>query len=189
MFAILILAYELIQIQGLPWYTQKYQLILTGLALLPGAVQMGAGTQYNTKLFTLLSGTGGKYTHQVGIGLLRSGIAAIITTQYIRRQGSHLLAATATLGGFILPRIVIEQVFMGRGHQGLNTVGRRGFAGTITTGKQIDPTKLHFGLRNVAPVDVNHFLQIHDLFSLFRTGEQGGFNGIMSLRFFVIRLR
>ena len=169
--AILILAHKLIQTQRLPWHTQKNQLILTRLALLTCAVQVSTHAQYHTELLPLFPGAGRKHRNQVRIRLLRPGITAIVTTQDIGSQRAHLLASPAPLSGFILARVIIEQVFMSRRHQGLNTVCRRRFTGAIATGKQINPAKFHLHLWNIAPVYVNHFFQIHDLVGLFLTGE------------------
>ena len=161
MFAVLVFAHQLIQTQLDAGQQDKQQFILTGLTLLAGGIQMGTHAHQRRKRIALLALAGLERGGQIAVGRIQAGETAVVATEHIGRQRAHLFATTTTLGGFILTRVVVEQVFVGGGHQGLDAVGGGGLARAVAAGKQIHRTEIQFQMGNVAPIHVQHFFQVH----------------------------
>ena len=141
----------------------KLQIILSRHRLTASTVNGGTDTDNGGKRFaaftsrTIRPDGRMKHRRQITHGTVRTGITAIITTQYVRRQRTDVFA-TATLGRFILAGVIVEQRIVCRRHNSLNRISGGGFTGTVTTGQQIDRTKFKFSGRDIAPVNVNKLL-------------------------------
>ncbi len=118
----------------------KLQIILTRHRLTAGTINGCTDTNNGGKRFTTFTGgtigTNGRMKNrsQITYGTVRAGIAAVVTTQHIRRQGTDVFT-TATLGRFVLTRVVMKQRIVGGGHNGLNRIGCGGFTGAVTAGE------------------------------------------------------
>src|SRR5690606_12051281 len=78
-------------------------------------------------------------------------------------EGTSLLAAPSALSGFFLPRVEGEQGVVGGGHDGLNGIRRRGLAGAVAPGEQVNGAELKLPVGDVAPVYVDEFFEEHGL--------------------------
>src|SRR5690606_28092419 len=90
-----------------------------------------------------------------------SCVGAVVATENIRCQRSHLLATSTALTGLILPRIKVKKIIVGGGHDGLYRIGSCGFSRTIAARKQIDWPELELTVGHIAPIDVDKFLKVH----------------------------
>src|SRR5690606_4651465 len=103
------------------------------------------------------------YGSDIGIGGVGTVIAAIVAAEHIGGEGTSLLAATSALSGFFLTGVGGEQGVVGGGHNGLEGVRRRGLAGAVAPGEQVDGAELEFPMGDVAPVYVDEFFEEHGL--------------------------
>src|SRR5690606_2068075 len=112
----------------------KLQVVLARHRRAAGAVDTGADADNGGKGFTAFALGGVKYRGQISNGTTRTGVAAVVTAQYIGSQRTYVFA-TATLGGFVLTGVVMKQRVVGSRHNGLNGVGGGGFARAVTAGQ------------------------------------------------------
>src|SRR5690606_8006448 len=152
---------EVAEGKRLPRHDEEEQFVLPRLLLVAGAVQVSANASDGAEDLAAFTLGGMKATSHVGLGRPRPRIAAVIATEHVGGEGTYLLSATTALGGFILPRVVVEEVFVGGGHQCLNCIGRCGLAGAVAAREKIDGAEVEFQLGNVAPVDEDSTLEIH----------------------------
>src|SRR5690606_34580564 len=114
------------------------------------------------------------YGSDIAIGGVGTGIAAIVAAEHIGGEGTSLLAAASALSGFFLPRVEGEQGVVGGGHNGLDGIRRRGLAGAVAPGEQVDGAELEFPMGYVAPVYVDEFFEEHVVSSWFENSSVSG---------------
>ncbi len=163
--AVILLAQKVRQREHLAGNDHQQQFVLPRLAAAAGGVEMGAYADYRGKGFGGLATGRVEHPGDVAVGIPGAGVGAVVTAEHVGGEGTHLLAAAAALGGFVLSRVVVEQVVVGGGHQRLQGVRCGGLAGAVAAGEQVDRAVFQFFDRQVAPVDGNRTLQIHQLLS------------------------
>ena len=148
-----VFAYEVGQVEHFAGDDHQQQFLLPGLAGAAGLVQVGAHADDGGEGFGGFALGGVEDPGDVAVAVIRAGVGAVVTAEHIGGQGAYLFAAAAALGGFVLPRVVVEQVVVGGGHQGLQGVGGGGLAGAVAAGEQVHRAVFQFAGGQVAPVD------------------------------------
>ena len=156
-----VFTHEVGQSEHLPGHDHHQQLVLPRLRLDAGAIQVGAHADDCGKRLRRFAPGGMEDAGDIAVAIVWPGEGAVVATQHVGGEGAHLLAAAAALGGFILPRVVGEQVVVGRGHQRLQGIGGGGLARAVAAGKQVYRAEFQFFRGQVAPVHGNGVFQVH----------------------------
>ena len=89
---------------------------MPGLWRAAGAVEVGAHTDHGSKGVGGFPLGGVEHARDVTVAVPRTRIGPVIAAKNIGGQCAHLFASAAALSGFVLSRIVVEQVVVGCGH-------------------------------------------------------------------------
>lgn len=137
------------------------QRLLTRNGMVTRGVEPGADADHGGKGFGALPTGGVEERRQVAIGGIQAGVAAVITTEDIRGEGSHPLAPPSPLGGLILAGVVLKEVLVGGGHHRLHRISGGGLTRAVAAGEEVYRTEVELQAGDIAPVDEEEAFKKH----------------------------